>query len=63
MSIYATLIGTIAGICLGYAVLYLFVGLRREEDKRLNLFFSLFAAGYAGTLLLGISVPQPDGCC
>ena len=54
MTIYATVIGTIAGICLGYAILYLFVGLRRGEDKRLNLTFALFALGYAGTLLLGI---------
>ncbi len=54
MSIYAAVIGTIAGICLGYAILYLFVGLRRREDKRLNLTFALFALGYAGTLLLGI---------
>ncbi|MCP4360440.1 MAG: hypothetical protein GY796_20720 [Chloroflexi bacterium] len=54
MSIYATIIGTIAGICLGYAILYLFIGLRRSEDKRLNLTFSLFAFAYAGTLLMGI---------
>ena len=54
ISIYATIIGTIAGICLGYAILYLFVGLRRKDDKRLNLSFALFAFGYAGTLLLGI---------
>ena len=54
MSIYATVIGTFAGICLGYAVLYLFIGLRRQLDKRLNLYFALFAFGYAGTLLMGI---------
>ena len=54
MSIYATVIGAIAGICLGYALLFAFVGLRRHQDKRLNLFFALFAFGYAGTLLLGI---------
>ncbi len=54
MSIYATIISLIAGICLGYALLYLFVGLRRGQDKRLNLLFALFALGYAGTLLMGI---------
>lgn len=54
MQIYATIIGVIAGICLGYAILYLFVGWRRSGDKRLNLLFALFAFGYAGTLLLGI---------
>jgi len=54
MPAYIAVIGTIAGICLGYAILYLFVGLRRGEDKWLNLDFALFALGYAGTLLLGI---------
>ena len=55
MSIYTAVIGTIAGICLGYAIFFLFAGLRRREDKRrLNLSFSLFALGYAGTLLVGI---------
>ena len=54
MSIYATVIGTIAGICLGYAVLYAFIGFRRQQGKRLNLLFATFAFGYGGTLLLGI---------
>ncbi len=54
MSMYATVIGTITGICLGYAVLYLFIGWQRQQGKRLNLLFALFAFGYAGTLLMGI---------
>lgn len=54
MSIYATLIGIIAGICLGYGILFLFVGLRRRQYKQLNLLFALFAFAYAGTLLMGI---------
>ena len=54
MTVYAGLIGTIAGICLGYAILFLFIGWRRQEDKRLNLTFALFAFGYTGTLLMGI---------
>ena len=54
MTIYATMIGTIAGICLGYAILFLFVGLRRKDRKRLNFTFALFAFAYAGTLLMGI---------
>ena len=53
MSIYITIISTIAGICLGYAILYFFVGLQRDKDQRLNLSFALFALGYAGTLLMG----------
>ena len=46
--------GLVAGICLRYGILFLFVGQRRILDKRLNLTFALFAFGYAGTLLLGI---------
>jgi signal transduction histidine kinase len=47
-------LGIVAGICLGFGILYLFVGLRRKNDKRLNLTFALFALGYAGTLVNGI---------
>lgn len=54
MPIYAALIGVFAGICLGYGILFLFVGLRRRQNKQLNLLFSLFAFAYAGTLLMGI---------
>ncbi len=60
MSIYAALIGTFAGICLGYAILYLFIGWRRQVDRPLNLYFALFAFGYAGTLLLGIWYRSQD---
>ena len=49
------LISAIAGICLGYALLFAFVGLRRHRHKSLNLFFALFAFAYAGTLLMGIA--------
>jgi len=49
-----SIIGTIAGICFGYAILFFFMGVRRHENKQLNLAFSIFAFSYAGTLLLGI---------
>jgi len=55
MSIYAALIGAIAGICLGYALLFAFVGLRRHRHRQLNLFFALFAFAYSGTLFMGIA--------
>ena len=54
MIIYSALIGVFAGICLGYSILFLFVGLRRHHNKQLNLLFALFAFAYAGTLLMGI---------
>lgn len=54
MTIYAAIIGVLAGICLGYSFLFLFVGLRRRQAKQQNLLFALFAFAYAGTLLMGI---------
>ena len=53
MSMYVAIMPIIAGICLGYVLFYLFVWLRRRQDKRPNLLFSIFALGYAGTLLMG----------
>ncbi len=54
MTVYAAQTGVFAGICLGYGILFLFVGLRRRQNKQLNLLFALFALAYTGTLLLGI---------
>ncbi len=54
MHYYALANGIIAGICLGFGILFLFIGLRRKNNKRLNLLFALFALGYAGTLFNGI---------
>ena len=54
MPIYFILLSLVAGICLGFSILYLFVGLRRQEGKWLNLSFALFAFGYAATLVDGI---------
>ena len=44
----------IAGICLGFGIMYLFTGLRRHENKRLNLLFAIFALAYSVTLYNGI---------
>jgi signal transduction histidine kinase len=54
MHFYFLLISLIAGICLGFSVLYLVVSLRRKTDKPLTLTFSLFALCYAITLINGI---------
>jgi PAS domain S-box-containing protein len=54
MHYYFTAISLIAGICLGFGILYLFIGLRRQEDKPLNLTFALFALCYSITLFNGI---------
>lgn len=60
MSLYTTIIGTVAGVCIGFGLLYLFVGLRRRGNRTLNLLFGLFALAYAGTLLLGVAWRQAD---
>lgn len=51
MNYFSVTLGVVAGICLGFGILYLFIGLRRKEKKRLNLTFSLFAFAYAGAIL------------
>jgi signal transduction histidine kinase len=54
MHYYFTTVSLIAGICLGFGILYLFIGLRRKENKPLNISFALFALCYAATLFNGI---------
>ncbi len=54
MPYYKITISLIAGICLGFGILYLFIGLRHKNNKPLNLTFALFALCYAVTLFNGI---------
>jgi signal transduction histidine kinase len=54
MHYYFTAVSLVAGICLGFGILYLFIGLRRKNNKPLNLTFALFALCYAATLFNGI---------
>jgi signal transduction histidine kinase len=54
MHTYFTIISLIAGICLGFGILYLVVSLRRKANKPLTLTFALFALFYAITLINGI---------
>jgi signal transduction histidine kinase len=54
MHYYFTVVSLIAGICLGFGILFLFIGLRRKDNKPLNLTFAVFALCYAITLFNGI---------
>ena len=54
MHYYFTAVSLIAGICLGFGILHLFIGLRRKENKPLYLTFAIFALCYAATLFNGI---------
>jgi signal transduction histidine kinase len=51
VNFFSVTLGVVAGICLGFGILYLFIGLRRKDNKQLNLTFSLFAFAYAGAIL------------
>jgi signal transduction histidine kinase len=51
---YFIIVSLIAGICLGFSILYLAVSLRRKANKPLTLTFALFALFYAITLINGI---------
>lgn len=51
MAYFTTSIAVVAGLCLAFGVLYLFVGVRRPSDRKLNLLFALFAMAYAGAIM------------
>lgn len=54
MNYYTVANAIVAGICFGFGIIFLFIGLRRRERKRLNLLFAAFALAYAATLFNGI---------
>jgi signal transduction histidine kinase len=54
MHFYLTALAVIAGICFAFGILFLFLGLRRKDDREPTLLFSLFALSYAATVMTGI---------
>jgi signal transduction histidine kinase len=48
---FTTSIAIVAGLCLAFGVLYLFIGIRRQADKALNILFGLFALAYGSAIL------------
>ena len=48
---FTTSIAVVAGVCIGFGVFYLFVGLRRAARRSRNLLFAGFAGTYAGAIL------------
>jgi len=48
---FTTAIAIVAGLCLAFGVLYLFIGVRRQADKALNILFGLFALAYGAAVL------------
>ena len=43
-----------AGICLGFGIIYLFIGFRRKNQRKQYLLFAVFALAYGGTLINGV---------
>lgn len=54
MAYYTIANGIVAGICLGFGLIFLFTGLRYLANRRLHLLFATFALAYAVTLFNGI---------
>jgi signal transduction histidine kinase len=48
---FTTSIAVVAGLCLAFGVLYLFIGVRRASDRTLNVLFGSFALLYAGAIM------------
>jgi signal transduction histidine kinase len=48
---FTTSIAIVAGLCLTFGILYLFIGIRRQAGKALNILFALFALAYAGAII------------
>lgn len=51
MNYFTTSIAVVAGLCLGFGVLYLFIGARRPFQRSLNVLFGFFALAYAGAIM------------
>jgi signal transduction histidine kinase len=48
---FTTLLAVIGGLSTGFAVLFVFIGIRRANERRLNLLFGAFMLAYAGWIL------------
>jgi len=57
---FTTSIAIVAGLCLAFGILYLFIGARRPSDRTLNLHFALFSLFYAGAIMTARSSFMAD---
>ena len=60
MPYFTTSIAVVAGLCLAFGILYLFIAARRPSDRTLNLRFALFALFYAGAIMTARSSFMAD---
>ena len=48
---FTTSIAVVAGLCLAFGILYLFIAVRRASERTQALLFGLFALAYAGAIM------------
>lgn len=51
MAYFTTSIALVAGLCLAFAVIYLFIGIRRSTNRKQTLLFGFFSLAYAGAIM------------
>ena len=60
LAYFTTSIAVVAGLCLAFGVLYLFIGVRRPSDRTVNILFAFFALAYAGAIIAARSAYLAD---
>jgi len=48
---FTSAIAVVAGLCLAFGILYLFIGVRRTSQRTSNLLFGFFSLAYAGAIM------------
>jgi signal transduction histidine kinase len=51
LAYFTTSIAVVAGLCLAFGILYLFIGVRRPTDRTVNVLFAFFALAYGGAII------------
>jgi signal transduction histidine kinase len=55
MHYYLIALAIVAGLCFAFGILFLFTGLRRQDDSWSTVLFSIFALSYGAVILTGIA--------
>lgn len=60
MAYFTTSIAVVAGLCLAFAIMYLFIAARRPARRTQSLLFGLFSLAYAGAIMAARSSYMAD---
>lgn len=60
MAYFTTSIAVVAGLCLAFGILFLFIAARRPSQRTQALLFGLFALAYAGAIMAARSSYMAD---